>query len=139
MFDLDLEINSALDPTPETPMTPLDDLQVLLTGLTAFSTPAFLVMMARLVPGMLPGAVALLCGGGLGLVFYGATRGHAAKVKSIVYGLAVAVGSLAGGWDYLWMITQNAGTLGNAALIGAALLSGLLLCFFLKGVVSNAE
>ena len=139
MFDIDYEVNPALDPTPETPMTPLDGVQVYLMGLACFSTPATLVMMARLIPGMLPGVAAVLCGGALGLVLYGAFRGRFARVKALVYGAAALLGVLAASWDYIFLIIQNTGMLGAAALVGVALILAIVVCVLAKGVFSNAE
>ena len=135
MFDIeDFVAPSALDPTPETPVTPLDNIHIALTGLAAFSTPSLLTMLARVVPAMLPGVVMGLCGGVLGLLFYSLLRGPEAKIKGLIYGLCGLCGVLAGGWDYLWLVASSLNNIGAGFLLLGLVSFGLLICLLLKGV-----
>ncbi|MEM9264554.1 MAG: hypothetical protein AAGA46_03425 [Cyanobacteria bacterium P01_F01_bin.13] len=142
MFELEdfagMVQQTALDPTPDTPQTPLDNIQIVLTGCAAISCLATLVYFARLIPPALPGVVMGLTCGALALVVYGLLQGYAARVKAIAYGLCGLLGVVLAGHDFILMQTGNAGVIGGIALGVAGIVVGGGICWLLKGIASNA-
>ncbi|EKU99726.1 hypothetical protein SPB21_07610 [Leptothoe sp. ISB3NOV94-8A] len=127
----------SLDPTPETGLTVVDGLQIWLVGIASFSAPMSMVMLARLVPPLIPATVVGLSGGAIALIAYGLLAGRGASAKSTVYGLLGLGGVIGGGWDYLSVLLSVSGMIGGVALILSLAMAGVGVAFVAKKVIRH--
>ncbi len=136
---VDSPVPRSLDPTPETPQTPLDDIQIFLTGTASFGVAGTLIFLSRLVPATTVPIAIGICGGVIGLSVYGLLRGKAAIIKACVYGMCAALGAVAASWDYLGMVISNAGVIGDIGIFAALVTAGVLVCLLIKGLTRHAR
>ena len=135
--DLDEQLTHQLDPTPDTPLTSLDWLEI---GFDRLLIPILIGMAIPVASRLFPSVVIPLSTLGAfaipGIVAMAFLSGPTNKFKWMFTLLAYTLGIICGSWDWLLKISIGNSLTGGLVLFSCFVLS-LSLCLFIKKVIRH--